>query len=290
MPDSVKFTKLAIFANNTLPNMIPFMNKNAQMGLWLFAVLMIFSCTNPRKFRYFQTEDNTRLIVDSVAYTLPKIQPNDVISVEVFALDPDVVRPFNQEGVTSAMSEAVTKGMPAAPASGGKGYLVDIDGFIDFPVLGKINVSGQNRIQVADVIRERLRTYVNNPRVNVSISSHKVTILGEVRSPGVYSMTSDRLTLDEAIAMSGDLTAASERSKIRVIREVNGKKIEYRVSILTPDFFRSPVYFLQNNDLIYVEPRGGGGDETSRVVNQIRSTVIMSINLVISVTNLLLRL
>lgn len=284
-----KFTKLAIFADNTLSNMLPFMNKNAQRGLWLFAVLLVVSCSNPKKLRYFQTEDNTRLIVDSVAYTLPKVQPNDVINVEVFALDPDVVRPFNQEGVTSAMSSIATKGMPTAPSPSGKGYLVDIDGFIDFPVLGKINVSGQNRIQVADVIRERLKTYVNNPRVNVSISNHKVTILGEVRSPGVYAMSSDRLTLDEAIAMSGDLTGGAVRNKIRVIREVNGKKIEYRVNMLSPDFFRSPVYFLQNNDLIYVEPRGGGGDETSRVINQIRSSVIMTINLVLSFTNLLLR-
>lgn len=289
MPNAVEFTKLAIFANNTPPNMIPFMNKNAQLGLLLFAVLFVFSCTNPKKLRYFQTEDNTRLIVDSVAYTLPKVQPNDVINVEVFALDPDVVRPFNQEGITSALSPSAAKGLPSAPAASGKGYLVDIDGFIDFPVLGKINVSGQNRIQVADVIRERLRTYINNPRVNVSISSHKVTMLGSIGSPGVYSMSSDRLTLDEAIAMAGDLEGSADRTKIRVIREINGKKIEYRVSILSPDFFRSPVYFLQNNDLIYVEPRGAGGDEASRVINQIRQTVIMSINLVISVTNLLLR-
>lgn len=273
-----------------LSNMFLYINKNAQRGLWLFAVLFVVSCSNTKKIRYFQTEGNTRLIVDSVAYTLPKVQPNDVINVEVFAMDPDVVRPFNQEGVTSVMASTAAKGMPAAPAPTGKGYLVDIDGFIDFPVLGKINVSGQNRIQVADVIRERLKTYVNNPRVNVSISNHKVTILGEVGSPGVYSMSSDRLTLDEAIAMSGDLSTGAERSKIRVIREVNGKKIEYRVNILSPDFFRSPVYFLQNNDLIYVEPRkSGSGTQSTQLINQIRTTVIMTINLVFSFTNLLLR-
>jgi polysaccharide export outer membrane protein len=265
--------------------MMHFQSKDILQGIGFFALLFLISCANPKKLRYFQTKDNERLIVDSVAYTLPKIQPNDVVSVDVFALDPDVVRPFNQQGgVSSGASEAI-RGLPAVSENtSSKGYLVDVDGFIDFPVLGKINISGQNRIQVSDVIRERLLPYVNNPRVNVSIMNHKVTMLGEIGSPGVYPISSDRLTLDEAIAMAGDLTTIAVLDNIRVIRETNGKKIEYRVNIKSPDFFRSPVYFLQNNDLIYVEVNSNGAVQANIAATQTRATVLMSINFVINLS------
>lgn len=270
--------------------MIKLRSKDILRSLGLFTLIFLVSCASPTKFRYFQTEENARLIVDSVAYTLPKIQPNDIISVEVFALDPDVVRPFNQQGgVTSSVASTAVNGMPAAEEGSNKGYLVDIDGFIDFPVLGKINVSGQNRIQVSDVIRERLRNYINNPRVNVSIMNHKVTMLGEISSPGVYPISSDRLTLDEAIAMAGDLTSFAVLDNIRVIREINGKKIEYRVNIKSPDFFRSPVYFLQNNDLIYVELNRNGAVQANVAATQTRATVLMSFNLIVSLTYFVLR-
>lgn len=265
--------------------MMQLRSKNILRGIGFFALALLVSCANPKKLRYFQTENNARLIVDSVAYTLPKIQPNDVVSVEVFALDPDVVRPFNQQGGVSSSATGAVRGMPTvAENSSSKGYLVDIDGFIDFPVLGKINISGQNRIQVSDVIRERLLPYVNNPRVNVSIMNHKVTMLGEINSPGVYPISSDRLTLDEAIAMAGDLTTIAVLDNIRVIRETNGKKIEYRVNIKSPDFFRSPVYFLQNNDLIYVEVNNNGAVQANIAATQTRATVLMSINFVINLT------
>lgn len=271
--------------------MIQFRSNKNLRGIGFFALIFLISCANPKKLRYFQTEDNARLIVDSVAYTLPKIQPNDVISIDVFALDPDVVRPFNQQGGVSSMASESIRGVPSAAEGGSsKGYLVDIDGFIDFPVLGKINVTGQNRIQVADVMRERLLPYVNNPRVNVSIMNHKVTMLGEISSPGVYPISSDRLTLDEAIAMAGDLTPVALLDNIRVIREINGKKIEYRVNIKSPDFFRSPVYFLQNNDLIYVEVNRNGAVQANVAATQTRATVLMSINLVISLTYFVTRI
>jgi polysaccharide export outer membrane protein len=120
--------------------------------------------------------------------------------------------------------------------------------------------------------------------------NHKVTMLGEIGSPGVYPISSDRLTLDEAIAMAGDLTTVAVLDNIRVIRETNGKKIEYRVSIKSPDFFRSPVYFLQNNDLIYVEVNRNGAVAANVAANQTRATVLMSINLVISLTYFVTRI
>lgn len=270
--------------------MIKLRNCSILHGICFILLVFFISCGNPKAYRYFQTEENARLIVDSVAYTLPKIQPNDVISVEVYALDPDVVRPFNQQGgVSSSLAETTIKGMPSTEDATSKGYLVDVDGFIDFPVLGKINVLGQNRIQVSDVIRERLRTYVNNPRVNVSIKNHKVTMLGEITNPGVYPISSDKLTLDEAIAMAGDLTNSAVLDRIRVIREINGKKIEYRVNIQSPDFFRSPVYFLQNNDLIYVEINKSGAVQANAIAAQTRQSVLTSINLVITLTYFIIR-
>lgn len=270
--------------------MLKLQSKDILKGLGFFTFIFLLSCGSPSKYNYFQTENNARLIVDSVAYTLPKVQPNDIIAVEVYALDPDVVRPFNQDGgVSSSMATTSVKGMPASDEGSGKGYLVDIDGFIDFPVLGKINVTGQNRVQVADVIRERLRSYVNNPRVNVKIMNHKVTMLGEISSPGVYPISSDRLSLDEAIAMAGDLTTTTKLDKIRVIREINGKKIEYIVNIKSPDFFRSPVYFLQNNDLVYFEMNKNGAVSANTASTQTRATILMSFNLILSMTYFVLR-
>ncbi len=133
------------------------------------------------------------------------------------------------------------------------GYLVDDDGTIDFPQLGKLAVAGKKRRDVKDTLVSRLTRFVNDPVVAVQFLNFKITVLGEVNKPGTFSIPEGRVSLIEAIGLAGDLTLTSRRDNITVIREKNGERAFGTVNLLTKDVFASPYFVLQQNDVVYVE-------------------------------------
>jgi polysaccharide export outer membrane protein len=241
----------------------------------------LMSCVVRKDMIYFQHADTTSLtrnvILDTLNYYTPILRPDDLISIQVCAMDPDVVRPFMLGGTVVTSSNNISTTNPPT-------YLIDAKGNIEFPVLGTLKLAGLSRNDAIVLIKERLKSYVSNPIVNMRILNFKITVLGEVKSPGVYTILNERVSLPEAIGLAGDLNITGIRKNVLVIREKDGKKIETRVDLTTRDAFKSPVFYLNQNDLVYVEPNK---TRINASVNSLAYTTIgiSSISLMMNVIN-----
>ncbi len=224
--------------------------------LQLFAVIIfISSCATP-KITYLQDVNvGVERNISNAKDKDIRIKPEDKISILVNSRDPMLTNLFNLPYVSQQLGqiEGQTMGTP----KGISGYTVNKSGDIDFPVLGKVHVGGLNREEIAKHIKEELisKDLVKDPIVTVEFMNLTVSILGEVNHPGRFKIDKDKLTLLDAISMAGDLTIYGERETVLVQREENGKRKLYRVNLNSShDLYASPVYYLQQNDLIYVEP------------------------------------
>ncbi|SHJ00580.1 polysaccharide biosynthesis/export family protein [Flavobacterium terrae] len=222
--------------------------KFVEIGLLLFALLLITSCSQQKKITYYQNVDQISTFNGSSFE--PTIQPDDLLMIIVSAPDQEAAAPFNltSENIPTPNGQAYTA------ARQQQLYLVDKNGLVDFPVLGQLQFGGLTKTEVIEQLKEKLLKYLKNPIVNIRIMNFKFTVQGEVTRPGSYPINSERVTLIEALSMAGDLTIYGKRNNIVVVRELNGKKSIGRVDITKADFINSPYYYLSQNDLIYVEP------------------------------------
>lgn len=164
-------------------------------------------------------------------------------------------------------------------------YLVDRNGNIEFPVLGKLQVGGLSRTEVLQSLKDKIAVYIKNPIINLRIMNFKVSLQGEVNMPGTYSIASERVTLIEALSMAKDLTIYGKRDNILVIREINGAKSYNRVDITKADFINSPFYYLTQNDVVYIEPNktkvnaSAVGPNTSVIISA--ASILISLSVLI---------
>lgn len=218
----------------------------------LAAVLMVSSCVAPKNIAYFQN----RLVdqpeqIDKHGGIV--IQPKDMLSIVVSSKNPELVVMFNLPVVSyQAGSEVVS-------SSGYQrlmGYVVDNDGFIDFPILGRLKVSGLTRWELSEMIKDRLLSegYLTDCVVTVEFMNFKVSVIGEVNSPGTYTIEGDKVTVLQAISLARDLTIFGQRENVTVIRERNNERVMYQINLCDVGMFNSPAYYLQQNDIVYVEP------------------------------------
>lgn len=201
---------------------------------------------------YFQGDEKIGAATTTYA---PVFKADDYVSVVVTADDSESAVPFNfpQEIVGQAQMRMGAGGMQLGmPVT--NGYLVDDDGFIDLPVIGRTQVSGLNRKELKAALRQQYEQYLTNPIVNIKILNFRVTILGDVKQPGVKIIPNERISLVEAIALAGDLNPTAVRNNVLVIREREGVRSEFRVDLTSKSALTSPVYYLEQNDLVYVEP------------------------------------
>jgi polysaccharide export outer membrane protein len=211
---------------------------------------MLVSCQTSKKTTYLQdaAEGSThkREIKQGVRF-----QPNDMLSIIVSCRRPEMAAPFNLPFVTTY---AGTSTLLASEAQTTLGYLVDMEGNIEFPVFGKIKVAGFTRTQLAEELKQRLirEDRVPDPIVTVEIMNFQVSVLGEVMAPGTFTVAGDRITLLQALGKAGDLTIYGKRSDVLVQREANGIAAYHRVDLRSVDLIHSPVYYLQQNDVVYV--------------------------------------
>lgn len=181
---------------------------------------------------------------------LPIIQPNDVLYITVEADDPEglAAKPFNK-----------SLGNNLAGGGGGNlielsGYLVDTAGYIEFPVLGSLKVGGKTTDESKTMIKNGLLVYVKNPVVNIRFLNFRINLIGEVGRPGAYTTTNERLTVFEALSQAGGITPVGNSSNILIIREKEGQREYGRINLKSRDVFQSPYFYLQQNDVLYVEP------------------------------------
>jgi len=230
------------------------------VGLSLFA-LAAASCSTPRDITYFQDAYQGDVVVARRPADI-RVEPEDKLTIMVNTPDPALSSLFNLVQVQNRMSGTMANTLSAANvgASGNQVsfYTVDGHGDINFPVLGRLHIAGMTRFEVCSYIEGELkgRDLVKDPIVTVEFANTGITVLGEVNSPGRLEFNKDRLLLTDAIAMAGDLSANGRRDNILVLREGDdGTQKAYRVSLLDLDSLAAtPVYYLRQNDLVYVEP------------------------------------
>lgn len=209
------------------------------------------SCVSSRKMVYLRGADklheNPQKVVED--YEL-RIKPDDQLYVTINSKTPELLEPFANNQILGSTSTGGN-----SPEM--QGILVDKDGNIDLPVLGKFSVLGLTRMEVAEMIKKKIieEEYIKEPTVTVRFKGAKVVFLGEVGSPGVKELGSERVTILEAIGMAGDLPPSARRNNILVIREENGERKSYTVDLTSgKDILNSPVFYVQQNDVVYVQP------------------------------------
>jgi polysaccharide export outer membrane protein len=235
------------------------MNKNLFVGF--VSLLFLFtSCKTkekPSKLSYMQNIEQIAAQA-TINNTNATLQIGDQLVILVTANDMDVVRPFNQN---YSSGEVTQLSLPSgnSPLQGqstlaGPTYTVDSAGQIDFPVLGKLQATGNTLLQFQNELREKLTVYVKDPSVNARISNYKITVLGEVAKPGQYVISDGQATFLNVLGLAGDLTMYGNRDDILIVRNENGEITKERVNMLRADFINSPYYQLKQGDVIYVSP------------------------------------
>ncbi|MCW3464658.1 polysaccharide biosynthesis/export family protein [Chitinophaga nivalis] len=212
------------------------------------------SCSTSKNITYFKDVPDTVKLreITQAAYYTPVIQVDDILQVNIQTLDPAASALLNQQG---GSSWPVNGSGPATPAAAGvTGYLVDKDGNVVLPVIGKIPVKGKTTDVVRDEITAKAAQYYRDPVVTVRFSNFKITVLGEVAKPSTYIMPNEKVTLLDAIGVAGDLTIYGKRENVLLIRDKEGKKEFVRFNLNESNLFTSPYFYLRQGDVVYVEP------------------------------------
>ena len=240
----------------------------------IFLISILASCSSTQKIKYFQDIPDSGVVktIPAAPYNEPKVQVGDLLNVNVQTLDPLATQMVNMGNtiVPGSASTSSTGGTASAAALSTlsqqqttSGYMVDKNGTIDIPILGKISVVNHTTSELKEIIKSEADKYYKDPVVIVRLINFSVSVTGEVLKPGVYVMPTEKVSIINAIAMAGDLTIFGKRENVLLIREnVDGTKTAYRINLKKSDIMSSPIYYLRQNDIIYVEPRKAKSDAT----------------------------
>lgn len=233
-------------------------------SVMFLCIIVLSSCASQKHISYLQNTPNGYQQKGEDNYEI-RVRPDDFIAIMVNSKDPQLAQMFNLPILTTQGSDGTTGQNRVL------GYLVDKEGNIDFPQLGTIRVGGMTRGEITRFIKEQIITkgYFNDPVVTVQFLNFKVSVMGEVTRPGTIDVPSDRITIFEALSAAGDLTIYGKRENVKVIRNINGKKTVSEVDLRDADILDSPFYYLQQNDVVYVEPNKAKAGQ--REINQNRS-------------------
>ncbi len=216
--------------------------------LLLFLIAVFTSCSTKKEILYFRDAEKLENMKTAMEFE-PVFEVNDIIHIKVTSLNEEVVKPFQMQTGGSQSSGGGGQQNPAL-----MGYLVDIDGNIQFPVLGKIEVAGKSRSELESILTEKIHDYVTDAVVAVRLLNFRVIVLGEAGSETVVDVENERISVPELIASVGGITYDGKRDNILVIREVDGVKSIGRVDMTNADVFKNPFFYLKQNDIVYVEP------------------------------------
>ncbi len=239
--------------------------------LFFIAFIFVFSsCTSKKEVVYFQNAKNFETIVDTDTFRA-KLKIGDIVSIYISTQNPEVTKQFNIVKTTGG-------GQSGAQFID---YLIDVDGNIDYPVLGKIKLLGLTVEEAKALLKQKFTDgdLLTDPVVLINIQNFRITIAGAVNSPGVYPVSGERISILEALGMAGDLAIKGRRDNVMVIRDFNGTKTITYVDLTTKEVFNSPVYYLTQNDIVYVEPNnsaisGASGDSRVGTIITITSFIL----------------
>lgn len=222
-------------------------------------VIMFSSCSTYKTIPYFQNLDKTKITQEEIKnYTPFKIQPGDILGITVGSLNPDAWTDGNKDGENAL------------------GYKVDETGNISLPLVGLVKVGNLTTDQARALIESRLVKYLKSPAVNISILNFKISVLGDVNRPNVYPVTSEQISITEALSLAGDLQITGMRQNVLLIREQDGVRKYIPVDLTNTNLFQSEHYYLRNNDIIYVTPdknKAAAVDQSARNIGFVLSAI-----------------
>jgi len=246
----------------------------SRLALIIILAALFTGCASSKKINYFQDEEDKE-IEEIITNYEPTIQFGDILTINVSsAVQPEAAVPFN-------LLEAGQRGDFARPIP----YIVNADGEINFPGIGQFKVSEKTIKEVTNELHQILLKYLNSPIVNVRLLNFRVSIFGEVTTPGRYIVPSERINILEGIALAGDLTIYGKRKTVTIIREQDGKRTSKSIDLTDKDLFKSPYYYLAQNDIIYVE--ANKTRVNSSAVGPNTAIIISSLSILISLAAIL---
>ncbi|MEJ5961323.1 polysaccharide biosynthesis/export family protein [Pedobacter immunditicola] len=261
--------------------MIKTFNKNKFFTFIGLTSLFIFSsCGTTKNVPYFQDISlaEQSVLGNTTVFTEPKIQPDDIVSISIFTIDPTTSMVVNQVG-TQAVNSSGGQVSALAATQATAGFLVDKNGEIDLSVVGRVKIAGLTTFEARDVLKEKASIVYKNPNVQVRFANFKVTVLGEVGRPATYTIPNEKVSVLDALGLAGDLTIFGRRENVLLIRDNNGKKEFARLNLNSTEMFTSQYFFLRQNDVLYVEPNKG----KAASLNQARTQTFAVIGSALSV-------
>ena len=221
-----------------------------KIRLFIISILLVAlatSCASRKDIAYFQDRPLSDGYIDSAPEQLI-YKPDDILSINVSAADPIAAQPFNLSIVSESDDLINASGRTRMQT-----YLIDYKGNIEFPVLGTLHIAGMTRIALTAMLKEKISDYAKDPIVNIRLVNFTITVIGEVSRPGTFTLQDERVSLPEALGLANDLTIFGKRKNVLLIREVDGKKKFAKIDLTSVNSVSSPLYYLQQNDVIIVE-------------------------------------
>jgi polysaccharide biosynthesis/export protein len=248
----------------------------------LITIVLLSSCASRKDVIYFQDELITNAIANENLDFELLFKTDDLLTINVSALDPEVASPFNLAAVSTSTSVIDARGTLTMQT-----YLIDANGNIEFPVLGTLKLGGLSRSEANLFLKEKLVEYIKDPIVNIRLANFTITILGEVNIPGTYTIQDEKISLSEAIGYAGDLTIYGNRKSVFLIRELAGQKRFSKFDLTSINVVNHPYYYLIQNDVIYVEPNNARVRSASYTENN--RDIIYAITTLATIAAILIR-
>lgn len=253
--------------------------------LMVVCACMLAGCTSYKSVPYLQNPEAVNQFEGVLPLYDAKIMPKDLLTITVNTTDPEAAAPFNltvQNSVNVALNNRNTTTQPTLQQ-----YLVNNEGTIDFPVLGRLHVSGLTKNEAEDLIREKLKPYLKEvPIVTVRMANYKIAVMGEVARPGTFTVSNEKVNVLEALAMAGDLTIWGVRDDVKLIREdAQGKREIIKLNLNDASLVTGPYYYLQQNDILYVSPNKTKAKNSD--IGQSTSLWVSATSILVSIASLL---
>ncbi|MGY5354876.1 polysaccharide biosynthesis/export family protein [Wenyingzhuangia sp. IMCC45467] len=253
----------------------------------LLITLLMVSCASRKDIVYLQDIQQgdgsaNPVEIKEVTFSAPTFKPDDRITINISSINPEAARPFNLT-ITAFNTGSVSANGQQQQQS----YLVDREGCISFPQLGRLVVTGKTRVGLEQYLEKKLKPFLPDVKANVQLVNFRVSVLGEVNKPGDYTINRDKISILQAIGLAGDLTIHGKRNDIKLIRE-NGDKLEYyNLDLTSKKIMNSPTFYLRQNDILYIEPNKP--KVNASISSPTNSYIISATGLLITIISLLTR-
>ena len=251
----------------------------------LVVTLILTGCGSSKNVAYFQNSDTVNLEASRMLYDA-RIMPKDMLTITVSTTDPEAAVPFN---LTVATVQSMSLRSNSTSQATLQTYLVDNEGNIDFPLVGRMHLGGLTKSEAEQLILQKIKPFMSeteNPIVTVRMINYKISVIGEVARPGVFTVANEKISILEALAQAGDLTIYGVRDRVKLIREDStGKKEIHVLNLNDANIINSPYYYLQQNDIVYVEPNKVKSQNSS--VGSMTTLWFSATSILISLTSLL---